>query len=170
MLIYNHPMAQKLLIDNIKVSQLHRVATWQHAERERYGCAGSLAEREARLREHIDSDVANQFPVTYVATWLGEAIGCCSLVYYRCTAVAPKTNSILWLSNVYVDPKYRNRGVAARLISHSQKQAAAAGIKQIQLFTSGLADYYRARGWYESGDARVGKKDVKILTFDLGRF
>lgn len=163
MLSYNLTMLNGLRIQNLQLSHIERVAKWQHDERERHGCAGSLDERERRLREHVREEVG--FPITYVAIQHGNLIGCCSLVRYGLSVAggAVELDNHLWLSNVYVHPDYRKCGVAAQLISYSQKQASLAGIVQLQLFTSNTAKYYRDRGWVAAGVARVGREDVEIL-------
>lgn len=156
-------MVKSVRIQNIQYSHLQLVAKWQHSERKKHGCVGSLAERELRLHEHVRKGCPNTFPITYVATLQGNLVGCCSLIRYGASVAKAELENKLWLSNVYVHPDYRKRGIAAKLISYSQKQASLAGIAELQLFTSNAAEYYRDRGWVAAGVARVGREDVQIL-------
>lgn len=160
-------MMNGVRIQNLQFSHIHQVARWQHSEREKHGCAGSLEEREQRLLEHIRDICSNVFPVTYVATVQRNLIGCCSLIRYGTSVAGAELDNHLWLSNVYVHPDYRKRGIAAQLISYSQQQAILAGIAELQLFTSNAAGYYRDRGWVAAGVARVGREDVEILKYAL---
>lgn len=160
-------MVNGFRIQNIQHSHLQLVAKWQHSEREKHGYVGSLAERELRLREHVRESCSNTFPITYVATLQGNLVGCCSLIRYGASVAKAELDTHLWLSNVYVHPDYRKRGIAEKLISYSQKQASLAGVAELQLFTSSAADYYRGRGWVAAGIARVGREDVQILKYAL---
>lgn len=156
-------MKDDIQIQNLQSRHLSLIAQWQHSEREKHGNAGSLSARERRLREHIRIAGSNAFPVTYVAIFQGEAIGCCSLIQYGLSTSHCAQANDLWLSNVYVCSDYRRRGVAEKLISYSQKQANLAGIETLKLFTSNAAEYYRNRGWQSAGVARVGREDMEIF-------
>jgi polyamine oxidase len=52
-----------------------------------------------------------------------------------------------WLASLYIAPRARSVGVAARLVDQVIAESAARGHQYVHLFTAGQDAYYLARGW-----------------------
>jgi GNAT superfamily N-acetyltransferase len=52
-----------------------------------------------------------------------------------------------WLAGVYVEPSYRGRGYALRLVSELEAFARNAGIKRLSLYTRTAEGLYKKAGW-----------------------
>jgi ribosomal protein S18 acetylase RimI-like enzyme len=60
----------------------------------------------------------------------------------------------LLLENIAVDPRYRGRGIGARLLSVAEERAAHAGLAEIRLYTNAAMteniSYYPRHGYVET--------------------
>jgi ribosomal protein S18 acetylase RimI-like enzyme len=60
----------------------------------------------------------------------------------------------LLLENIAVDPRYRGRGIGARLLSVAEERAARAGLAEIRLYTNAAMteniSYYPRHGYVET--------------------
>lgn len=52
-----------------------------------------------------------------------------------------------WLASLWVNPQYRNQGIAKRLIDYSVTNIHSYTIETVYLFTDTLADFYVKLGW-----------------------
>ncbi len=52
-----------------------------------------------------------------------------------------------WLAGLYIDPPYRNRGYALRLIEELETRARKGGLERLFLYTAGAAGLYSKAGW-----------------------
>ncbi len=52
-----------------------------------------------------------------------------------------------WLAGVYVKPAYRRRGIASRLVTRIENEAALLAIPRLYLYTPSEAAFYARRGW-----------------------
>lgn len=66
-----------------------------------------------------------------------------------------------WLTNVYVDEKYRGRGLSKLLVEHSIKEAKKLEIKELYLYTAHIG-LYEKFGWEYIGNVNTYRKDSPI--------
>lgn len=147
---------------------LERVAGWHHQvwleeQRARFGqldekvISESFSKRCKMLRSHLSDDA---IPETFLAELDGEVVGSASVVTYQFLSEQARSE---WLTNVYVVPDFRCRGIAAKLIDHSCHYAAEQGVAELKLYTSERTAYYRKLGWQGRGSGQVQGHRVDIL-------
>lgn len=56
-----------------------------------------------------------------------------------------------WLCALYVDKKYRGKGLGAKMLSHGAAMALKAGFEKMYLCTD-IGSYYEKLGWEHIGD------------------
>lgn len=142
---------------------LKTVARWFHSERQLAGFAGSLSDCEAKLACQLDSP---NLPFTAIAHIDGRAVGAASLVYYRFTENA--SPQIPWLTNVYVHPRYRGRGLGDRLVAYMEAFARQKDIVKVNLYTRDKRQFYQRRAWEFNYKARVSGRLVDVMSLNLG--
>lgn len=104
--------------------------------------ANALTERESKLRAHLRCD---QIPISFIAEVKQRAaVGVVSLT--RMEAIDKQLN-IAWLTNLFVIPGYRNRGVATGLVKQCENAAEGLQIDKLRLLTPQAEEYYAKRGW-----------------------
>jgi GNAT superfamily N-acetyltransferase len=72
-----------------------------------------------------------------------------------------------WLADVRVDPPFRGRGHAARLVRHVEAACRAAGISRCYLHTEAAAEMYARLRWVAIGAAEHHGHAVTIMARDL---
>ncbi len=141
---------------------LKTIALWFHQERQLAGFSGSLSDAENRLR---DQNPVEDIPFTAVALLDGLVVGAASLVYYQVTGAAEEGEP--WLSNVYVIEASRNQGLGSQLVTYMEDFARHRAFTKLKLFTVDKRDFYQRRGWVFEHKARVGRRDVDIMSLNL---
>jgi N-acetylglutamate synthase-like GNAT family acetyltransferase len=144
-----------------------QVALWHHQECERQGLKSTLELRRERLIKHIQSE---SIPKTFIATINNELVGCVSLVNYaygRDSVRAKITETPLWLSNLFVQPEYRNRGIGNQLIEKAKTYAKELKLTELWLTATKFTDYYQKRGWQIARKTRLGGKQVNVMRIDI---
>lgn len=146
-------------------AHLDCVAAWHHQECLRQGLSSNLQLRRSRLSLHLQGD---NIPKSFIAVLNGQLIGCVSLVNYTYKSSAqpmPKVASEhpVWLSNLYVEPAYRRRGVAQQLINASTHYARRQSIPELWLSASDYTDYYAKRGWQVVRHTKLGGVRVNVM-------
>ncbi len=147
-----------------------QVALWHHQECERQGLKSTLELRRERLIKHIQSE---SIPKTFIATINDELVGCVSLVNYaygRDSVRAKITETPLWLSNLFVQPEYRNRGIGNQLIEKAKAYAQELKLTELWLTATEFTDYYKKRGWEVSRKTRLGGRQVNVMRVELQGF
>lgn len=142
---------------------LGQVAAWHHRECLRQGLQTTLAKRKERLQKHLCAD--HPIPQTWLALDAGRLIGCISLVSYHLkSSETPSPGAEpLWLSNLYVEPAFRRRGVGSDLIRFTEAYARRVGECELWLMASEYTDFYRTRGWQLVRRARVARRSVNVM-------
>lgn len=142
---------------------LNQLAVWHHEQCLRQGLESSLERRRAYLARHLGPD---PLPMTMIAQdRSGQVLGCVSLVRYK-SALAPGAIR-LWLSNLYVDSNHRRQGLGHQLMLNVLEQARQQHASEVWLFTDQQSDYYRARGWRDAGNAKLGAGSVNIMKIEI---
>ena len=73
-----------------------------------------------------------------------------------------------WLACLFVEPEYRNRGLAEKLLNHGLAEAKRKGFDMLYL-SSDLENFYEKKGWtyladcygYSGGSIKVYEKSTK---------
>ena len=105
-----------------------------------------------------DAEVKNHDAPTYVAVSDEQVVGMVTLCVY-CTLTGPKA----YLDHLVVDPRWRRRGIARRLVQHAVEQAGAAGASRVGLTANDTK--HAARALYESLGFR--QKNTGVFQLEL---
>lgn len=144
-----------------------QVALWHHQECERQGLKSTLELRRERLIKHIESE---SIPKTFIATLNNELVGCVSLVNYaygRDSVRAKITDTPVWLSNLFVQPQYRNNGIGNQLIEKAKAYARELKLTELWLTATEFTDYYQKRNWEITRKTRLGGRQVNVMRIKL---
>ena len=100
-----------------------------------------ISRREQSLQAHLGD---GPIPKTLIAHNQSRPLGVVSLVKYSFVDGAQES---IWLTNLYVVPECRKRGIATRLLKAICDFAQSHNIKQIRLYTHDQRQFYESRGW-----------------------
>lgn len=150
-----------------------QVALWHHTEwlagyqsnrrisHDDRDISDDIREREHNLRSHLGRDVV---PTTFIAVAshdeYEQAVGSVSVVHYKFSRERAPSD---WLTNLYVIPEFRRRGVGQRLLTAMEDYARGHRIGLLKLYTRDLENYYRQRGWHYSHTGLVQGHSVAVL-------
>ncbi len=137
------------------------VARWQHQEWGNFVGTRTLAQREARLHEHLQRAA---MPTTFIAWLHGEPVGCASLIANDMPALSAW---IPWLSSLYVQPAYRCQGIGALLVERVAAEARLLGYPRLYLYTLDKVSFYTRRGWLVSHVRHYRAHDMTVMARDL---
>ncbi|MFT5082049.1 MAG: GNAT superfamily N-acetyltransferase [Lentisphaeria bacterium] len=164
---------KKVTITNLKEQPpwIDTVALWHHQEwlngrkllnecqTSRQHIDAKLDERKASLKRHMDNA---PLPITFIAHLDDLPLGSVSLVYYQFVASAEQSE---WLTNLYVVPTHRCKGIASTLLDHAQRYAHDIGLERLLLYTTDQANFYKKRGWITVNEGLVQGHRVEILDY-----
>ena len=135
-------------------SLIDTLLLWLHAEwlKQRKDSlenpAEAYAKRRAQLQEHLSGAVV---PMTLVAkeceAHKAPPLGCVSLT--RLNSRNTRLAEGLWLSNLFVTPTARGRGVGDALLQSAEQTALRLGETELYLYTDIARSYYISKGWQE---------------------
>ena len=108
--------------------------------------------------------------MTFVAMHGKNLIGCSSGLAHK---NGGKYSGWFYLSDLFVEKKFRNKGLGSNLLKELEEKTKSDGIQNIWLWTSGLSTlrFYKRHGytqfaamenWYSDGSSRIGL--TKALT------
>lgn len=85
----------------------------------------------------------------FIAEAAGVFVGCvaCLVVEEQSVQETPDSNRHGYVSDIFVDPRYRGQGVAQRLLAVAERHLAATGVTRLRINV--LANNTRARRAYE---------------------
>ena len=144
------------------------LASWQHRQwREAQGVQElsqdverrDIQSRQTSLQEHL---LKQPVPKTLVAEAQGSPVGCISLIHY--SIAGDSSSRQHWISNFYVHPDWRNKGIGSRLLDRIEAYSREMGLADIYLYTHDKQAFYRRRGWQLRGKATVEGQHVSILS------
>ena len=72
-----------------------------------------------------------------------------------------------WLGGLYVEPAFRGRGHAARLVCEVEEAARAASVSTLWLYTLNAEALYLRLGWQHAGVEQEDGRDVLLMRRDL---
>jgi len=152
-------------------SVVPEVARWHHQEwLQGRGAemliSGTRSEEQLRKREVLLASHCERssVPRTFIAFADNKPVGSASFVYYQ---FMRRQIASEWLTNVYVLPEYRRRGIAASLIDKVCDYARTQGVVELCLYTSDQTPYYTKRGWVFRRQAQVQGRRVDVLSRSL---
>lgn len=143
---------------------LEPIVDWQHAEWIRLSDAAALSqielskalhERQLHMQAHL---TRTAIPGTFVAHTDGQPVGSVSLVRYSGDPTAK-----LWLTNIYVQPAWRYKGIGAALLAQGENAARDLEVKDLWLCSFDAADYYLKFGWRWEKTAELRGCPVEVL-------
>jgi len=74
-----------------------------------------------------------------------------------------------WLAGVVVQPEFRRRGHASRLVRHVEGFARAAEVERMWLYTTHAEGFYLRLGWIPAGPAFGEAAPTVLMRRDLAR-
>lgn len=120
----------------------------------------SPAELAGRLRAQAGPGV----PSTFVAEADGRPLGTASLEPHDLPGRADLSP---WLANVVVVEAARGAGIGAMLVRRVEREAQAAGIARLWLYTRRARPLYLRLGWTDAFVTEAGGKEVFVMRRDL---
>ena len=117
---------------------------------------------ELSLEEGVEIESSERF--SFVALKGKTFIGCSSGLAFK---NGENYSGWFFLTDLFVEKKYRSKGLGSRLLKSIEEKVATLGVKHIWLWTSGyeaLKFYHRQdykkftemENWYSDGSSRVG--------------
>lgn len=99
---------------------------------------------ETRAKRLVEASGQSTIPTVLIAVDGPTLIGSAALVGQD---MDDRPHLSPWLAAVYVRPEYRRQGLASRLVSRAEHEAAALGVEMLYLFTEHEERFYGKRGW-----------------------
>lgn len=119
--------------------------------------------RIALFRRHTHT---GQVPTTFVALVEDRPVGSASLVG---SDMETRPELGPWLASVYVDPPFRRRGIAGRLVDRVVREASLIGVERLYLFTPDQMRLYASLGWTELERVEYRGELQTIMSIDPDR-
>jgi predicted acetyltransferase len=69
-----------------------------------------------------------------------------------------------WFACLFVNPEYRKRGIAGKLLTHGLQEAATKGYNKLYL-SSDLENFYERKGWTYLGDGYNIVDDINRIFY-----
>ena len=133
------------------------LAAWHHDEWKDLLPGWTHEQALAELRSHTGR---RQIPTTFIAVDQGRVVASASLL----TADLDGWEHLSpWVASVYVVPERRGMGIGRQLIARAVEEAAALGVPEVYLFTTGREAYYARLGWTPLYRATHHGRDVIIM-------
>lgn len=103
-----------------------------------------------KVLEYFSNTKTDSFPITLIALLDNKCAGTITLFENDL-----KTQDSLrpWLGSLFVEPTYRNRGIAEKLINQLVNITRDLGYEKLYLRTEHASEYYKARNWVSLGNA-----------------
>jgi GNAT superfamily N-acetyltransferase len=119
------------------------LAQWHYQEWNRLHENDSVARR---LDSLIDAANRRRIPSVFVALENGELSGSATLAPYD---MATRRDLTPWMTDVFVAPEFRRRGIASALVRRVVDEARALNVSELYLFTTGpwRTRLYASLGW-----------------------
>jgi len=119
------------------------LAEWHYQEWNRLHANDSVARRLESLRAASNR---RRIPSVLVAVENGELRGSATLAEYD---METRRDLTPWMTDVFVAPEFRRRGIAAALVRRVMEEARSIGVLQLYLFTTGpwRERLYAGLGW-----------------------
>ena len=138
-------MAASIQIDYLAdhPSFVETLAAWHHEAFGRLTPGDSVVGRIEWLRRRANH---RAIPMVIVATLEGELAGSATLAE---SDMETRRDLTPWMTDVFVKPECRRRGIASTLVRRIVEEAGALGVSELYLFTTGKMreHLYAGLGW-----------------------
>lgn len=136
------------------------LADWLQQERAQVGYTGTAAQTHKRLAaERPDS-----LPSTRVALAGQQLVGAATLTQFQGRLAQADA---LWLTNLWVHPRWRRQGIGAALTEELQHLARARGRSTLWLYTHDQQAFYQRLGWRVHRQHALNGKPITIMSIAL---
>ena len=108
-----------------------------------YGLIQASVEKDELVRR-TRADIERQVEDFYVFEVDRNPVACAALHFYPEAGKAE-------LASVFVDPRYENQGIGARLVQYAEAQARAAGAAQLFCLSTQAFNYFQQKGGFRQG-------------------
>lgn len=133
------------------------LAQWHQAEWANLNPGQTLEHRIEKMQNYL----SNQFvPSTFIYKHEGQLAGSAAIIQ---SDMDTRPELTPWLASVYVAAEFRRRGIGGKLVEHVMRQAKAAGIAKLYLFTPDQADFYKKLGWTAMGEETYRACPVTVM-------
>ena len=119
------------------------LAEWHYQEWNRLHANDSVARRLDSLKAAANR---RRIPSVFVALESGQLLGSATLAEYD---METRRDLTPWMTDVFVAPEFRRRGIASALVVRVVEEAKALRVPQLYLFTTGpwRERLYAGLGW-----------------------
>ncbi|MBA3046502.1 MAG: GNAT family N-acetyltransferase [Candidatus Thermoplasmatota archaeon] len=126
---------RRATIDDI--GELVEMRMAMRAEREEGTCPLPAEEFRARTREYFLNHIPNESIIVWLAMEEDEVAATSGMcIHHVPPTYGNPSGKVGYLVNMFTLPRYRNRGVAAKLLEHLMEEAKARGCDRVALNTS----------------------------------
>jgi GNAT superfamily N-acetyltransferase len=150
----------ELLADHLELVPV--IAGWHWDKWGNHDPQGSLDKWTVGLASRTQRD---RIPMTFVAFDDDQPVGSAVLVEYD---MEIRRDLTPWLAGVYVQPDFRSRGVASRLVEAAMNAAQELGVETLYLYTRSAVGLYQRLGWKELDRIEYQGREVTIMYAQLG--
>ncbi len=140
---------------------LPTIGRWHWEEWGHHDPDGSLEAWTANLGERTHRD---RIPTIFVALERGAPAGSAVLCEHD---MDTRLDLTPWLSGVYIEPAFRGRGIAGRLVGEAMRFAEGCGVQTLYLYTNGAERLYEATGWQRIGRELYEGRWTTLMAVDL---
>lgn len=140
-------------------------ASWAFNTWGKYNSAYTLDKRIESFTKHCNKD---EIPLTLLA--MNDERKPVGMASIRPTdGIRPELSP--WLGSVYVDPLYRNQGIAAQLVQETHRKALQLGFNEMYLLTYEvtLPQWYARLGWKDAGTDSCHGNHVTVMSIVLNK-
>jgi GNAT superfamily N-acetyltransferase len=113
---------------------------------DQWGALNPDASYESRIADLGLRTKKTELPLTIVASENHKLLGTYSL---DLEDMHTRSDLSPWLASVYVNPKFRKKGIGTLLVKDAIIRAKDLGIRKMYLFTPDQAAWYEKMGWKE---------------------
>lgn len=137
------------------------LAKWHQAEWSDLNPGQTLEHRIERMQAYLSDKFV---PSTFIYKHEGRLAGSAAIIE---SDMDTRPELTPWLASVYVAPEFRRQGIGSKLVEHVMRQAKAAGIAKLYLFTPDQADFYKKLGWTAMGEETYRACPVTVMQVAL---
>jgi len=141
---------------------INKVANWIYDEFV-VKTGGSLTYEE--VVAYLSETNKKDYPFVFVAVYDNKCMATVSIFENDLKTQKELTP---WLASLYVEPKYRGKGVGEKLIERIKSEVKQLGFNTLYLRTEYTADYYKQLGWdflYKTKD--IKDQETEVFKYDL---
>lgn len=142
-------------------SEILTVAGWLYQEWGRLVEGRTLETAYDKVKQSLGSD---EIPMTLLYYLDGNLIGTAGIDHADMSTHPELTP---WMVSVYVDPRYRRKGIGTALCQRIIDEFVCLGIKTAYLFTPDQENLYARLGWYTILREEYRGEQVVIMKLDL---